>query len=71
MDAIAYVTLSNTERLPHYFDVTVRIPKCRAVHWLDAGRTSLIAIRFDKVLYELRAYRLMGYKLKFQKVRKA
>ncbi len=71
MEAIAYVTISNTERLPYYFDVTVRIPECRAVCYLDAGRTSLIAIRFDRVLFELRAYRKMGYKLIFHKVRKA
>lgn len=58
----AHVTLNQPER--KHFNLAVNITEENAVFWLDAGRTELQWINFERVLFELRAYRAMGYRLK-------
>lgn len=60
---IARVSLS--QPAPKHFNISVGISEDEAVCWLDAGRTELQWCNLERTLFELRAYRSMGYKLIF------
>lgn len=67
MANVAYVTMSQPEKA--HFNVSIRIHEDDAVCSFDAGLTEIIWISFPRTLFELRAYRQMGYQLKFDHIR--
>jgi hypothetical protein len=62
---MAQADVSLYQPAPKHFHVVVEISEKEAIHLLDAGKTEMLWLTLKDVLFELRAYRRIGYKLSF------
>lgn len=67
MEPTAFTKISQPER--GYFNVTFRVPEYSSAHYLDIGETHLSWVTRERLLFETRGFRNLGYRLKVRKIK--